>query len=283
MAEEEVFYSATKTCEIICPSGLGISHTVEAGTVISSISQADADARAEAVACRKASLEACSGVILPVGNQAQGISCISGNNLIAFVTLPSNLSISGPTLTVAANSFSAPTLSEANALAAAYVTNYMNAGLDSGELCCDNIFGDLDWGAPSITDTGDGGTSSFTVADENFDLEVTAAPPAGGSRTLDLVGTFVYSGPAVACNLHIEVLNPIQSAISRIIISSSVDGQLHNVRYETAGTFDAPFTVPLSAGATISVSLSIFAIGNDIDPGHNHWIGSVQSCLDPTP
>lgn len=144
--EEDVFYSATKTCEIICPNGLGIAETVEAGTVISFISQEDADTRAAALACRKANLTACSVVVLPVGNEAQGVSCIEGTDLISNVELPENLSISGPTLTVEAGSFSAPTLAEANALAAQYVSDYMNAGLASGDLTCiecnDNGHGD---------------------------------------------------------------------------------------------------------------------------------------------
>jgi len=69
-------------------------------------------------------------------SESQGVSCASGNDLVAFITLPANLSISGPTLTVAAGAFSAATQEEANALAASYVTTFMSDGLASGDLEC---------------------------------------------------------------------------------------------------------------------------------------------------
>lgn len=176
----ENFYSAEKSCEIICPSGLINSATIEPGTVISGISQADADARAEAVACRKASLNACSFVELPIPNQAQGVSCINHGALTSSVPLPANLSISGSTLTVAPGSFSASTQSAANALAAQYVTDYMNAGLASGELtCCET-----QW------EIGQG-----------LVYPPTAAPPTAGFSTSTFYYPLDLSGPWDDCNL----------------------------------------------------------------------------------
>lgn len=77
-------------------------------------------------------------------NTAQGVSCASGSALTSHVTLPSNLSISGPTLTVAAGQFAGLTQASADAAAASYVTNFMNAGLASGDLVCCQTFWQVD-------------------------------------------------------------------------------------------------------------------------------------------
>jgi len=145
---------------------------------------------------------------------------------------------------------------------------------------CTNIFENIVWGVPSITDTDFGGTSGAFVENEGFDLEVDASVQTGGSRRVDVIGTFSYAGPSVISNLHIQVFDPVQASISRIIVSHSVDGELLNERFDSsAGVFDQPFTVPASAGEeTITVSLSIFADGSEGNPGHNHWFGYFTSC-----
>lgn len=88
---------------------------------------------AEAISCCN---EVPPPVVVPVSSNAQSVSCDEGTALVSNVDLPDNLSISGSTLTVAAGSFSAPTIAEANTLAAAYVSSFLDAGLASGDLEC---------------------------------------------------------------------------------------------------------------------------------------------------
>lgn len=133
------FFSAEQTCIRSCLNAPNIVTVIPAGTVISDVSQEDADARAYALACYTNETILCGG---PGGggdayyNQEQGVSCAGGVGMNSRAPLPSNLRINGPTLTVEAGSFSSISQEAANAVAATYVNDYFNAGIASGDIIC---------------------------------------------------------------------------------------------------------------------------------------------------
>lgn len=134
---------------------------------------------------------------LNVGNEAQGVSCANGEDMTSTVALPSNLSITGPTLTVAANSFTADSQQNANALAATYVTDYFNAHFASGDLICENCFFDEDCedtGTPVGWTDGSGGGNLVNWDYSGVILDGTESLLL--RRAAGSVGTLIDLGPA---------------------------------------------------------------------------------------
>lgn len=145
---------------------------------------------------------------------------------------------------------------------------------------CANVFENLVWGAPIITEQGNGGSSVVSVLDENFSVEVTANQPLSdpnGERIVEVTGTFSYIGPALNCNLHVTHAPNVQGT-RFLSVDSSVDGTLVDTTLVFDGTFDVPFVVPASVGAVISVYIRVRALGFDGDPGHAKTNGFLTSC-----
>lgn len=88
------------------------------------------------VACCDTALFAYHSLFYSVAASA---SCEDDQELTAIDELPAWLSVSGSTLVVEAGHFTATTQAAADALASAYVTEYLADGLESGALVCGDV------------------------------------------------------------------------------------------------------------------------------------------------
>lgn len=197
-------------------------------------------------------------------SQALAVSGIAGTLIwgIAAGTLPAGLAfntttgvISGTPTTVGTSAFTVFVQNETQQCLKAFTIE-----VDSVVGDC-SVFEDIAWSAPVISGTASGvsATNSITGA---------ASITGPGGSFVQFNGTVPYSGPELSCNVNIDASTlscdagfGSNAASIQITISSDIDGVLltevltnaEGGGPDFAGIYDFPFTVPLSAGATLTI------------------------------
>lgn len=145
-----------------------------------------------------------------------------------------------------------------------------------------NIFEDLVWVEQFVVQ--DGGTASGTFLAENFTASAESTGSwfqAGGN--IQYIGTLLYTGDAINCEINITAFSSSSSGVPQpqfsVIITSDADGTLISQVVSSTGAF--PFTIPASAGATITVTVEALATnGSEFDTA-NQTISATGSINGP--
>lgn len=147
-----------------------------------------------------------------------------------------------------------------------------------GPTFCD----DMVWGAPVITPSAPvAGTGSATASECEFHLEATAPgfpDSAAGNQVVDITGQQFYTGPAINMNLHL-VVSGASGNLANSSIEIRLDGNplllIFAPDLETNGTYDYPFTIPISVAADFTVHPLMIANGS-AGPVAGVWDGTLS-------
>lgn len=214
------------------------------------------------------------------------VDCPEDTQLQYSGTMPSYLTLDviNSRVVMTAGVVSGLTQAAANAVAQTIVDDWTDSKFTAGTLSCESSPGDCDlnqltWGAPFLVGaaTGSGSANNAQVS-----AACTGLGPNFSSEVI-LTGSMSYTGPETPLSLiwDIDTINGGNVTVSATI-TSSVDGVLLNSGYTQStgspGVTSFPFTLPASAGATITVEINVYT-GDTDNPGTSGYFdGSFNFC-----
>lgn len=139
---------------------------------------------------------------------------------------------------------------------------------------------DLVWSAPVITPSAPvAGTGSATASECTFHLEATAPgfpDSALGNQVVEISAQKSYTGPVINLNLHLIVSGVIGN-LNNSDLEIQLDGNplvvISSNDLDTNGTYDYPFTIPISVAAQFTV-LALMIANGSAGPVSGVWDGT---------